>query len=167
MPYWCNNTITIKGDFDMQVHLPTVIEEDTGFLQAIKPMPEELEDTTAPNDSPNWYDWRVSNWGVKWDVSTQGMEFIDNKDGTATIEGWFESPWGPPIEALHTLAEDWDSCYIELMYHEPGMCFVGCWDSEGGDDHYDYEKASDVPSYLDEHFGLTEQEQMWDEEETV
>jgi hypothetical protein len=26
---------------------------------------------------------------------------------------------------------------MELKYFEPGMCFVGVWDSEGGDAYYD------------------------------
>ena len=44
------------------------------------------------------------------------------------------------------------------------MCFVGCWDSEGGDDYYEYEKADDIPDYLDDHFGISEQLEMWEEE---
>ena len=54
------------------------------------------------------------------------------------------------------------------------MCFVGCWDSEGADDHYEYnEFTSDtirdnIPEYLVDYFGLDERldeyEQMEDEE---
>lgn len=163
MPNWCNNTLTIRGDFETLSQLKPVIEAGEGLLQAIRPMPPELEGTTAPNDSPNWYDWCVENWGTKWDVECH-LEFVDNGDGTAEIHGWFDSAWAPPITAMHELAEDWDSAYIELMYHEPGMSFVGCWDSEGADDHYDYESADDIPDYLDEHFGIREQQEMWDEE---
>ncbi len=180
MPNWCNNTITIKGDYDTLVQLKPVIEAGQGLLNAIKPMPEALKDTTSPTpkDKPqlivdghtNWYDWSVENWGTKWDVDCE-LEFVDHGDGTAEITGWFDSAWAPPIQAMETLANDWDSCYIELMYFEGGMAFVGCWDSEGGDDYYEYENATAktirdiIPHYLDDHFDISGSMAMWEEEE--
>ena len=180
MPNWCSNTITITGSVETLSQLKPVIEAGEGLLNAIKPMPEALRDTTSPTpqDKPvavidghtNWYDWSVANWGTKWDVECH-LEFIDNGDGTACITGWFDSAWAPPLEAMQTLADDWDSCYIELYYHECGMAFVGCWDSEGGDDYYEYGDiegsdavAAAIPEYLDDHFDVSGQIAMWEEE---
>ena len=163
MPNWCSNTITITGSVETLSQLKPVIEAGEGLLNAIKPMPEAIKNTSSPSDTPNWYDWSVDNWGTKWDVECH-LEFKDNGDGTAEISGWFDSAWAPPIAAMQTLADDWDSCFIELFYHECGMCFVGCWDSEGGDDYYEYEKADDIPDYLDDHFGISEQLDMWEED---
>ena len=173
MPNWCNNSITIRGDYDTLVQLKPVLEAGEGLLQAIKPMPAELEDTTkgSNGDAVNWYDWRVANWGTKWDVSTEGLEFIDHGDGTAEITGWFDTAWAPPIDALHTLSEDWDSCYVELYYQESGMCFVGYWDSEGADEHYEYDGATSdtvrnmVPEHIVDFYALDEQLEEWEEEE--
>ena len=123
MPNWCNNSITITGDYDTLVQLKPVVEAGEGLLQAICPMPKELEGTTAPSDTPNWYDWCNANWGTKWDPEVH-LEFIDNEDGTATIQGWFDTAWAPPLEAFQSLADDWDSCYIELFYEEGGMCYM-------------------------------------------
>ena len=172
MPNWCNNSITIRGDYDTLAQLKPVIDSGEGFLQAIKPMPKELEGTTAPSDTPNWYDWCVTNWGTKWDPEVH-LEFQDFGDGTAEITGWFDTAWSPPIEALNSLASDWDSCYIELFYHESGMCFVGCWDSEGADDHYEYDGATSetvcnmIPEYLVNEFALDEQLAEYEEEESA
>ena len=160
MPNWCSNSLTIKGDASTLVQLKDVIEKDgDGLLEAIKPLGE-------------WdYGTAVDKWGTKWDVSTEGLEYTDNGDGTATIEGWFDSAWSPPIDAFQTLADDWDSCYIELLYEESGMCFVGCWDSEGGDDHYEYSDFTsknirdNIPGYLVDHFALDEQLAEYEEEE--
>ena len=160
MPNWCSNSLTIKGDASTLVQLKDVIEKDgDGLLEAIKPLGE-------------WdYGTAVESWGTKWDVSTEGLEYTDNGDGTATIEGWFQSAWSPPIDAFQTLADDWDSCYIELLYEESGMCFVGCWDSEGADDHYEYSEFTsanikdNIPEYLVEHFALDEQLAEYEEEE--
>ena len=163
MPNWCSNSLTIKGDASTLVALKEIIESDgEGLLEAIAPIGE-------------WdYDKAVAHWGTKWDISAEGLEYTDNGDGTAEITGWFDSAWSPPIEAFQSLADDWDSCYIELLYEESGMCFVGCWDSEGADDHYEYgDFTSDnirdnIPEYLVDHFALDERldeyEQMEDEE---
>ena len=178
MPNWCNNSITIKGSTET---IKTLWEEanqegkDGGLLNAMVPMPKELEGTTAPSDTPNWYDWCVSNWGTKWDVSTEGLEFTDNGDGTAEIEGYFDSAWAPPIDAYNTFCEDMDGVYLEAYYEEGGMCFVGYWDSEGADDHYEYDGATSdtvrsmIPEYLVDYYALDERldeyEQMELEEE--
>lgn len=122
MPNWCTNTLTITGNVSTLCELKTVIEADReGLLEAIAPIGEYDREAA------------ISKWGTKWDVSTEGLEYTLNGDGTATIEGYFDSAWSPPIEAFHQLAQDWDSCYIQLKYFEPGMGFVGVWDSEGED----------------------------------
>ena len=161
MPNWCSNSLTIKGDASTLVALKEIIESDgEGLLEAIAPLGAEWD-----------YSKALEKWGTKWDISTEGLEYTDNGDGTAEITGYFDSAWSPPIEALHALSQDWDSCYIELLYEEPGMCFVGCWDSEGADDHYEYSDFTsdnikdNVPAYLVEHFALDERLDMYEQEE--
>lgn len=147
MPNWCNNTITIKGSTETVKTLWDDANE-VGFLQAMKPMPKELDGTTSPTPKEgvpqplvdghdNWYAWRVDNWGTKWDIDVEGLEYKDNGDGTSEITGWADSAWAPPINAFQTLADDMDGLYVELKYWESGMDFIGVWDSEGGDAYYD------------------------------
>ena len=125
MPNWCSNSLIIRGNVETLSELKPVLEAGEGLLEAIKPIGE-------------WeYGNAVEAWGTKWDISTEGLQFTDHGDGTAEIEGYFDSAWSPPVEAFQQLAEDWDSCYIELKYFEPGMCFVGVFDSEGGDAYYE------------------------------
>lgn len=149
MPNWCSNTFTIKGNVESLRPLweATQQEDNPQFLEAIKPIGE-------------WeYGNAVEAWGTKWDVNTDGMEFEDHGDGTATLHGWFDSAWSPPIEAFNTLAGDLDSCYIELYYFEPGMAFVGYWSSEGDDDHYEIDPDAEdmgIPEYLEEHFNVAD-----------
>ena len=185
MPNWCNNSITIKGSTETIKTLWEDAQAAEGLLEAMVPMPKELRDTTKGSGdelqtevydgATNWYDWAVSNWGTKWDVSLEGLEFTDNGDGTATIEGWFDSAWSPPIDAYNTFCEDMDGVYLEAYYEEGGMCFVGYWDSEGADDHYEYDGATSdtvrnmIPEYLVDYYALDERldeyEQMEAEEE--
>ena len=140
MPNWCNNSITITGPADKIKALWEQItfdpeDDEAGLLNAMHPMPVELNDTTAPSeDGQDWYSWRVDNWGTKWEISTEGLEFLDNGDGTASIEGWFDSAWAPPIGAYERFCEDNDDCSIEASYYEPGCDFGGFY--RNGDDIY-------------------------------
>ena len=138
MPNWCNNSITIQGPTETVKTLweeaKTADNGSFGLLNAMVPMPKELEDTQGMSDGPNWYQWRVNNWGTKWDISDEGLEFTDNGDGTSSITGWFDSAWSPPIEAYNTWLDDNDNCSLYATYEEGGMDFAGIYDD--GHDEY-------------------------------
>lgn len=190
MPNWCNNTIEIKGSTETIKKLweeATAEGDEGGLLNAMAPMPKALNDTTSPTppDSKqpvvdgfdNWYDWRVSNWGTKWDVNTEGLEFTDHGDGTAEITGWFDSAWAPPTGAYEKFCDDMDGVYLEAFYEEGGMDFAGHWTSEGDDDYLegisDYarekiktgESGSSLYDFLDDNFEITENRREYIEEE--
>ena len=151
MPNWCDNTILIRGKTEtIRSIWESANQEEGGLLKSMAP---------APNDEWN-YDWCVENWGTKWDVDNEGLEFKDNEDGTAEITGWASSAWSPPINAFYTFSEKHDDVYAEIFYYEGGMGFVGCWDTDGGDDYYEIDADAEdlgIPSYLNEHFDLEEQ----------
>jgi hypothetical protein len=178
MPNWCNNTITIRGPIQKIEALWEVAKqdaEDNGLLDAMHPMPKELHDTTSPSDGPNWYDWRVSNWGTKWEVSSEGLEYTPDPDnGTAAIDGWFDSAWSPPMGALYHYAAENPDVAIELKYHEPGMCYFGEAEWADGecvlDDCVDYSEYTAatvrdmIGADLDDYWAISENMQMWEEE---
>ncbi len=56
----------------------------------------------------NWYDWRVCNWGTKWDV----YDIVDNGDGTIQ----FNTAWSSPINALVRLSELYPKVEINLKF---------------------------------------------------
>lgn len=177
MPNWCNNNITIQGPTetikqlweDAQTgHRYTVVEDDVevekvefGLLEAMAPIGD-------------WeYGTAVETWGTKWDISDDGLEFTDNEDGTASITGWFDSAWAPPITAYNRFLDDMDNCSIDASYYEPGMDFGGFY-SDGNEEqiddlHSEYalpeDERSDLFNRLDEEFGISESFEMWEEEE--
>ena len=178
MPNWCNNNISISGPIET---IRTLWEqatqsdnEELGLLDAMHPMPRELHDTTkgSNGDDVNWYDWRVSNWGTKWEVSSEGLEFTDNGDGTASIDGWFDSAWAPPIGAYENFCDMMDNCSLSASYYEPGMDFAGFY-IDGEDEYLEdlhaqsklpEDQQSDLFRRLDEEFGLSEQFEQWDDD---
>lgn len=190
MPNWCNNTINITGPKDKITNLFEQTKKDNGLLQAMYPMPKELEDTTSPapqegkpqpliDGFDNWYDWRVHNWGSKWDVDIEGLELSD--DGTR-ISGWFDSAWSPPIGAYAHFLEKNADCSIDAFYEEGGMDFAGNWVDFQDDyvegisdlakkkimsetDTKDGDSGDTLYEYLDEHLELTESRREYIEEE--
>ena len=183
MPNWCSNSITISGSTDTikQLWDDAHVGDDFGLLNAMVPMPKELDDTTkgTDGDAVNWYDWRVTNWGTKWDITDEGLEYVDNGDGTSVIQGWFDSAWAPPIEAYNTFLDDMDGCSIEATYEEGGMDFAGIYTD--GDDQYmeglaewcekvvrgtcALEDTPELFQKLEDEFELIENRREWIEEE--
>jgi len=181
MPNWCNNTITISGPTETIKQLwEDATREEGGLLSAMVPQPANIfrgnlgtaeREQCAEQGIPNWYDWNVENWGTKWDVSTEGLEFFDNGDGTASIGGWFDSAWSPPIEAYNTFCDMMDNCSLEASYYEPGMDFAGFY-TDGDEEHLDNlhdeydagDEASDLYKRLDEEWALSEQFEQYDED---
>ena len=179
MPNWCNNSITITGPAEKILDIWSKAQDpdlDKGLLDAMVPMPAELEGTTAPSDGANWYAWRCENWGTKWDIDLEGLELESDENGTATISGWFDSAWSPPIEAYQTFCDEDSDCSIEATYEEGGMDFAGMYkDGEhlGLDGISDIARLkvhsgnSDNPLYdmLDAEMDLTESRRDYIEEE--
>jgi hypothetical protein len=156
MPNWNSNTITIEGPAEkiQELWAAATAGEDSGLLNAMVPMPVELRDTLKGTGDDaqtevydgftNWYDWSVARWGTKWDISMEGLELIPGDNGRAQITGWADSAWSPPMEAFQSYAAANEDVYLEIKYFEPGMSFVGIWDSEGGDAYWE-----DVGSLLE------------------
>jgi len=192
MPNWCNNAINIAGPISKIEPLykqATSEDDNLGLLNGMRARPQELNDTTAPSadsderraelveryGSDNWYDWAVKNWGTKWEVSPEGLEYSEDPfNGTATITGWFDSAWSPPMDALHYYAAENPDVVIELKYHEPGMCYVGEAEWSGGDvvldncvDFSEYTAATvrdAIGEDLDDFWAISENMEMWEEE---
>ena len=68
-----------------------------------------------------WYDWRINNWGIKWDIADIDIEHEDKNQITYS----FETPWGPPQEICEALREKFENVNITWFYDEPGMALAG------------------------------------------
>ena len=63
-----------------------------------------------------WYNWRVQNWGTKWDCYTLEMDDTDMPHG---FEVNFETAWSPPEEVHTAICEQFDDLSISWFYDEP------------------------------------------------
>ena len=177
MPNWCNNTITIEHEDSSKIHeviesLTTKIHEDTSeskFFTYCKPEPDYSKTKvkcTYPSitkkeyievDDQKWWDWRVQNWGTKWNIDTfEKRELFDHSTKKIrSIYGKFrgttnyilsvvaisdlyksisfscETAWSPPLEALKNLEKE--GFKVSCDYYEGGVAFVGRYTTDEGD----------------------------------
>ena len=70
----------------------------------------------------SWYNWNITNWGVKWDVAV----FDDNKypdtelviDTKDTLAYRFQTAWSIPDEAITKLSKQYPTLQLTLSYEE-------------------------------------------------
>ena len=197
MPNYCNNNIVITGPNSVIDKIEKIANGDKGdLLQYFYPMPKELNDTVAGPEpktkkeklekrrlqveygASNWYDWRVENWGTKWDI----MEFynITRKEigeDESEIALGFDTAWAPALGAYEKFIDENSNCSLKAYYYEPGCDFMGEWDN-GIDSCFEVEKyglddnfwKQGIGKTLDDYFGITEsmaqylEDTMMDEE---
>ena len=68
----------------------------------------------------DWYSWRVSNWGTKWDIEAH-LE----REGEHSLRYCFDSAWAPPIDCFVKASVKFPHLKFNLKYEEPGMGFKG------------------------------------------
>lgn len=184
MPNWCNNVATLTHpDPTMIARLLKAADGNTGVLQELIPCPQDLliekgsfadTDKQAALDAQgaanikkygyaDWYDWRVANWGTKWDLCdlTASQPFAD------TVLLHFDTAWSPPIEAYEKLEAL--GFTVLAYYYEAGMQFAGIY-QDGNDDCYqnwgDSKGATaTLPSELDETFEIAATQAEWEKED--
>lgn len=188
MPNWCNNSLYLVHTDPEMIDRAVKGAEGDGLFSAFLPTPEDLEhplaesyggddgaeanairsNNIAKHGFASWYDWRVNNWGTKWDVSDCHVDrFNQEESGKATANFHFDSAWSPPIAFYDHLTEL--GFEVTAYYYEPGMGFCGKYEN-GEDDGYEISGDSEwvvknIPADIVEHFDIAESMREWEEEE--
>lgn len=153
MPNWCQNTVVITAPRPVIDDLQAVLaDNEHGLLACLRPMP--------PDQQYRWYDWCVSHWGTKWDV-TDPCIVNDIEEDSITIS--FDTAWAPPVAAFQHWAQQDGRVTYRLAYVEPGMGVVGWHSWDGADVNKDYaEQAHNPDRYWQlaaEEFGMEPDEE--------
>ena len=185
MPNWCNNEVTITHeDPAMLERLEKAWREGRLFAEvmpepdyAVTPVPlsypeisaeyaktEEERAKIMANEptirEESWWDWRVQNWGTKWEVGGPNDEgeavLWGGADAGSTRYPWelricFDSAWSPPIGIYQELLKQ--GYGVTAYYWEPGCAFCGRFTTEVGDETF---KDDAPPPDIDEVFGITQ-----------
>jgi len=118
--------------------------DDASLLQHIIPMNEALL------DGGDWYEWRLDNWGTKWDIYETHCTRIDAN----TLSMTFYTAWSPPIPVFDKLT---DMGYeINARYLDEGWMYVGEYVDGFDWSTADVESIGEVRPELDDEFGISE-----------
>lgn len=148
MPNWCFNRLEISLHNESGKKLLDAFRDNhTGEdgkkfpkpFNDLLPTPQELMDTEASfgNQDPelvakreankakygheHWYDWRLANWGCKWDACEVQIQHED--EHVASV--YFETPWCPATELFAWFSEQNPDVVFCNEYDEEGMGFAG------------------------------------------
>lgn len=121
-PNWCSNILKISGPKD-QIAVFKEIMKEYRAIDSVKDNINELslEAFYPTPDKNDWYEWRCTHWGTKWDVTDVS---VDEASDTLIIYD-FQSAWSPPAAAIRHISGQFPKLQFHLSYEEPGMCFEG------------------------------------------
>ena len=168
MPNWCENRVYIEAS---PAEIEAIImaiqsDDDKGLLNYLHPEPDHGPEIEG--EMPHWWNWRIENWGTKWEVNA---EITSHSVSDGWINLAFDSAWSPPIEAFYFWeAQSPETRNFNIKYVEWGMAFCGEADSRGVNDHY-YIPATaaavqeQIPIDIDEEFGISDNVAQWESEE--
>jgi hypothetical protein len=68
-----------------------------------------------------WYNWRVENWGTKW--NSYDCDLVE--EDSDSLEYVFYTAWSPPCPVIEALRNKFPEVYISAFYDEPAMELAG------------------------------------------
>jgi hypothetical protein len=149
MPNWCDGDITIYGSREDLEKL--VAQGQQGTREVGKDWDSEKREYKTFQTKPNnfsfenflptppdllngegWYDWRVANWGTKWDLDQDNSivgEIVvstdPSKNGEYELGLGIQTAWSPAKGVFQKISEDYPDLHIEYRYVEEGMAYFG------------------------------------------
>jgi hypothetical protein len=156
MPNWNENKLSVM---DCSPELESYLKENGLSFEKIKPTPPELLEGNG------WYDWRLQNWGTKWDLSEEEQREIADQliSESADFQATFMTANSPPIEAIAALSEMFPHDQFTLDYFESGCWFAGTAIISQGEIDDNQVDDADVIEFAKENFNFVE----YDEDEEI
>ena len=155
MPNHTDNRVTLSHADSQQIDMIYNImnTEDTPLCQTLIPMDEKLLEISGFSDNyevQGWYEWRLDNWGTKWDVYEAHCTRIDAN----TLQLYFYTAWSPPIPIYDKLVDM--GFEVNARYLDEGWGYIG--EYTDGDDWCTTDVESVVEDYpeLDFEFSISE-----------
>lgn len=120
--------------FQMILPVPQALQIEAGFFGKGTQKQLELEAKEEANlkqyGHKNWWDFCVSEWGTKWDMSISNSPEVFEIDGNA-VTIYFDTAWSPPEGIYHALEAM--GFEVEATYIEQGVGYIGYY--KDGNDH--------------------------------
>lgn len=140
MPNWVYNTLTIEAKPQViakvkaQLSAPyqykyddtgiTDVQKDLSFWNIIRPPADKMDEYHTTHGFANgerqgdtefnWYNWNISNWGVKWDA--RECELVEEDE--TSLQYRFDTPWGVAEGAMIALSQQYPEVEFNLSFEE-------------------------------------------------
>lgn len=186
MPNWCNNSMYISHPNKKMMKKALNAWNKGKFLSTLVPEPDYTKVKVKPTFSINsatgeekpefvdpqqaWWDWRLQNWGTKWDIGWDSCQDKAQLNGDHDMFVFFDSAWSPPTDAYAKLIEMGYS--IRAYYFEGGMEFCGRWEDgveefisievPEGESYVDW-VSKNIPKDINDEMGITDSYAGWEE----
>lgn len=122
MANYCENRLKVIGDKKQlkEFNKKTQTKKQIFTLEKLVPTPKEY----LKKGDERWYEWRIKNWGTKWDVYPDSIS-KDFDEENEYFEVSFDTAWAPPTGWIEEVSKLFPKLTFILSYDEPGMCFRG------------------------------------------
>ncbi len=146
MPNHTDNRVILSHDDSQMIdNIYNVMNtDDTELCHYL--IPEERDHAGEPRG--DWYNWRLDNWGTKWDVYETHCTRMDAN----TLVLNFYTAWSPPIPVYDKMVDM--GFEVNARYLDEGWMYIG--EYTDGDDWSSFEVESVIDDYpdLDLEFGI-------------
>jgi len=147
MPNWCENILTIESPSD---ELQSYLQKNSLSFEKIKPTPPELLEGSG------WYDWRLTNWGTKWDLEEEDQRNVAEQlvSDSCEFSAIFMTAWAPPCQVIAALSAMFPNDEFVLRYVEFGNGFAGTAHISNGMSHEeDTDDDDEINQFAVDYFG--------------
>ena len=144
--------VTIVSEKKYKEYLEKKSKNELGDFYT-KPITKKMQDRFIKEYGvDNWYDWRLGNWGTKWDC----YDIISDEDFVDSIE--FSTAWSTPIRAMLKLSSLFPNVEINVKYYDENIGYnIGKYTLIGGELVEEYEPNTSYDS-LSLYYEMTEDE---------
>lgn len=138
MPNYCHNTLSFHGDDKTISELRSRIITSKNLLtfERILPTPNEIVDGSNSMEElnrleekygyNNWYDWRIHNWGTKWDATNSEIILEDQNN----LKICFDTAWSPPMTWLFYVIKLYPKLDVTIKFIDPLGGLIGIYQIE-------------------------------------
>lgn len=170
MPNWCINLLEVQGPpslveafmnnasgYNTAGRQPLKLQEEFGeggeegraplSLHQLEPEPQHVSYTE------HVLPWRRACWGIKWDL---GEDVRQERPEPGRVTYRFDTPWGPPLEALQRIVRRFPGLSWALRYVEQGNALYGNTGWQDGQQVFDQDFSQQgYMAFAEEIFGIT------------
>ena len=142
--------IEAKNDRFLNCKLDLSSDDFYNQFDNLEEMGDKLLELKEKYGYDNWYDWRLANWGCKWNASDSEYDGEDNVR--------FDTPWSIPYPVIAKIAEDNPNIKLDGYSEEESGWYENYNTENGkvnvtsaGDYIYD-EESDETRDVLDDNF---------------